>query len=94
MSSTSIKVNWGDVPKSLIHGVLLGFHLACERPNMSDRHFVDLSPAEHNWVFKMLHKYRNYSCYLRAYNNYGNGTWSKELVVSTDEDGRLDNKKS
>ncbi|XP_078365666.1 uncharacterized protein LOC144649949 isoform X2 [Oculina patagonica] len=86
LSSTSIKVNWGNVPKPLVHGVLLGFHVACERRNKSDSHFVELSPVEHNWVFKGLQKYRNYSCWLRAYNNYGNGTWSKELVILTDED--------
>ena len=63
--------------------------MACKRPNTSDRHFVDLSPAEHTWVLNGLHIYRNYSCWLRAYNNYGNGTWSKELVISTDEDGML-----
>ena len=34
-----------------------------------------------------MEKYTNYSCRLRAYNNFGNGTWSKQLLISTDEDG-------
>ncbi|KAL9976280.1 hypothetical protein ACROYT_G013563 [Oculina patagonica] len=86
-SSTSIKLTWGDVSKDLIHGILLGFHVACERvSNVSDRHVKHLGPTEHNWTFKRLHKYRNYSCWLRAYNNYRNGTWSEKLVISTDED--------
>ncbi|KAL9976277.1 hypothetical protein ACROYT_G013560 [Oculina patagonica] len=86
MSSTSIKLTWEDVPKDLIHGVFLGYHVVCERPNTLDRHFVDLSPSEHKWVSEGLQKYTNYSCWLRAYNNYGNGTWSEELVILTDED--------
>ncbi|KAL9976276.1 hypothetical protein ACROYT_G013559 [Oculina patagonica] len=86
MSSTSIKLTWGDVPKDLIHGILLGFHVVCKRLKTSDSPFADLLPAEHEWVFEGLQKYRNYSCRLRAYNNYGNGTWSEELDISTDDD--------
>lgn len=89
MSSTSINVTWGDVPKPLINGILLGFYVACERPNTSDTHLVDLSPIEHSWVFKGLEKFSNYSCWLRAHNNFGNGTWSEELIILTDEDGML-----
>ena len=52
-------------------------------------HIVHLSPAERSWVFKGLQKFSNYSCWLRAYNNFGNGNWSEELVISTNEDGML-----
>ncbi|KAJ7365081.1 hypothetical protein OS493_007727 [Desmophyllum pertusum] len=86
VSSTSINATWGDVPKPHVHGILLGFRVTCARRNTSDRHFVDLAPAVHNWAFKGLEKFRNYSCWLRAYNHFGNGTWSEELVISTDED--------
>ena len=90
-SSTSIKLTWGDVPKDFIHGILLGFHVACERvSNVSDRHSDDISvPTKHDWTFKGLQKYRNYRCWLRAYNNFGIGNWSEKLVISTDEDGML-----
>ena len=80
---------WRDVPKPSVNGILLGFHVVCERLNSSERHFIDLVPGVRNWEFKELEKFTNYSCWLRAYNNFGNGTWSKELVISTDEDGRL-----
>ena len=87
-SSTSIKITWGDVPKELIHGILLGFHVACKSDdNGSDRHFKDLVRTEHKWTFRRLRKYRNYSCQLRAYTNFGIGNWSEKLVISTDEDG-------
>ena len=56
---------------------------------MSDRHFEALVPTKHNWTFGGLHKYTNYTCRLRAYNNFGTGNWSEELVISTDEDGML-----
>ena len=65
--------------------------MACKRLNSSDRHFADLAPTEHVWEFKGLEKFMNYSCYVRAYNNFGNGTWSDELVISTDEDGMIIN---
>ena len=87
-SSTSIKLTWGDVPKDLIHGILLGFQVGCERVgSMSNRHFADLAPTNHDWKFSGLEKYRNYSCQLRAYNNFGMGNWSEKLVISTNEDG-------
>ena len=70
-----------------INGILLGFHVVCERRNSSGRHFTDLPPEERNVTFKGLEKFINYSCWLRAYNNFGNGTWSEELVIPTDEDG-------
>ena len=62
--------------------------MTCKRGNSSDRHFADLASEERKWEFKGLKKFMNYSCWLRAYNNFGNGSWSEELVISTDEDGK------
>ena len=87
LSSTRIKVFWGDVPKHSIHGILIGFHVACEKLDFTDEHFVDTKSEHHKCEFRGMEKYTNYSCRLRAYNNFGNGTWSKQLVISTDEDG-------
>ena len=89
VSSTSIYVTWGDVPKPFTNGVLLGFHVACKEINSSDSNFAEFLPDEHSWVLKGLQKFTNYSCWLRAYNNFGNGTWSEGLVISTDEAGML-----
>ncbi|XP_068725120.1 uncharacterized protein [Montipora capricornis] len=86
VSSTSIQVNWEDVPKSSVNGILLGFHVACNLVNCSEEQVMDLPRENHSCVFRGLEKYKNYSCCLRAYNNFGNGSWSEELVISTDED--------
>ncbi|XP_068700438.1 uncharacterized protein [Montipora foliosa] len=86
LSSTSIQLNWEDVPKSSVNGILLGFHVACNLVNCSEGQVMDLSSENHSCVFRGLEKYTNYSCCLRAYNNFGNGSWSEELVISTDED--------
>ncbi|XP_068680678.1 uncharacterized protein [Montipora foliosa] len=87
VSSTSIQVNWEDVPKSSVNGILLGFHVACNlQVNCSEGQVMDLPRGNHSCVFRGLEKYKNYSCCLRAYNNFGNGSWSEELVISTDED--------
>ena len=88
-SSTSIQLFWGDVPKVSINGILLGFHVACRRQNSSEIHFKDLGDGVKRYEFKRLEKFTNYSCRLRAYNNFGNGTWSGEVVILTDEDGML-----
>ena len=61
--------------------------MACEKLDFTDEHFVDTKSEHHNCEFTGMEKYTNYSCRLRAYNNFGNGTWSKQLVISTDEDG-------
>ena len=89
LSSTSIQVNWEDVPKSSVNGILLGFHVACNLVNCSEGQVIDLPRENHSCVFRGLEKYKNYSCCLRAYNNFGNGSWSEELVISTDEDGMM-----
>ncbi|XP_068721575.1 uncharacterized protein [Montipora capricornis] len=86
LSSTSIQVNWEDIPKSSVNGILLGFHVACDLVNCSEGQVMDLPRENHSFVFRGLEKYKNYSCCLRAYNNFGNGSWSEELVISTDED--------
>ena len=88
ISSTSIKLTWSDVPKALIYGIL-GFYVTCERVgNMSEeRHVQYLAPTKHEWAFKGLQKYSSYSCRLRAYNNFGNGNWSRGLIISTDKEG-------
>lgn len=88
-SSTSIQIFWGDVPKPSVNGILLGFRATCERHNSSDRHFKVLGTGERHWEFKGLEKYMNYSCYVRAFNSFGNGNRSEKLVISTDEDGML-----
>ncbi|KAK2556836.1 Cell adhesion molecule Dscam2, partial [Acropora cervicornis] len=85
LSSTSIKVTWGDVPKSSVNGILLGYHVTCILSNSSEVPKIE-SLKKHSGVLSGLKKYRNYTCSVRAYNNFGNGTWSEKLVISTDED--------
>ena len=88
LSSTSIMVTWGDVPKSSVNGIVLGYHVTCILSNSSEAPKIE-SPKNHNGVFRGLKKYRRYTCSVRAYNNFGNGTWSEKLVISTAEDGML-----
>ena len=92
LSSTSIKVTWGDVPKSSVNGILLGYHVTCILSNSSEVPKIE-SLKKHSGVLSGLKKYRNYTCSVRAYNNFGNGTWSEKLVISSDEDGMLSVKK-
>ncbi|CAH3161246.1 unnamed protein product [Porites lobata] len=85
LNSTSIELSWGQVPKYLRYGTVLGFHLACLRLHSTEEHSVNLPSAQLNWMFKGLRKFTSYSCRLRAYDRFGNGTWSEKLVI-TDED--------
>lgn len=85
LSSTSIMVTWGDVPKSSVNGIVLGYHVTCILSNSSEAPKIE-SLKNHNGVFRGLKKYRRYTCSVRAYNNFGNGTWSEKLVISTAED--------
>lgn len=86
-NSRSIKLSWGQVPKHLRYGTVLGFHLACRRLHSTEEHSVNVSYGQLECIFKELRKFTNYSCRLRAYNRFGNGKWSKQVVISTDEDG-------
>ena len=88
LNSTSIELSWGQVPKYLRYGTVLGFHLACLRLHSREEHSVNLPSVQLNWMFKGLRKFTSYSCRLRAYDRFGNGTWSEKLVISTDEDGK------
>ena len=94
LSSTSVVVSWGNVPKSSRNGLLLGFHVVCKKRNSTDKHFAGIKFGSHRWEFKGLKKFTNYSCRLRAYNTFGNGTWSQQLEISTDEDGMSVNREN
>lgn len=87
LGSRSIELSWGQGPKSWRNEAVLGFHLVCIGLHFTEEHFENLSSGKLKWVFKGMRKFTNYSCRLRAYNKFRNGTWSKRLVISTDEDG-------
>ena len=87
LSSRSIELSWGQVPKSLRDETVVGFHLVCIRLHSTEEHLESLPSGQLKWVFEGLREFTNYSCRLRAYNKFGNGTWSKQLVISTEEDG-------
>lgn len=89
VSSTSIYVRWGDVPKPSANGILLGYYATCKAVKSSENYSAEFLPEEHRWELKGLKTFANYRCWIRAYNNYGNGSWSEGLVISTDEAGML-----
>ena len=59
--------------------------MTCAKSNSSDSLFTRVKPAVKKVDFSELEIYTNYSCRVRAVNNFGNGTWSEVVTASTDE---------
>lgn len=89
MSVISIFVSWGDVLKFFVNGVFFGYYVFCKVVKFLDSYFVEFLFEEYYWELKGFKIFVNYSCWLRVYNNYGNGSWSEELVILIDDVGML-----
>ena len=88
ISSTGLLVTWDPVPFRDRRGVLQGYDVACaKQTNGSTRSRKRVPVTVRHVTFTGLEKYTDYSCRVRAVNNFGNGTWSELVTVSTAEDG-------
>ncbi|KAJ7374392.1 hypothetical protein OS493_007495 [Desmophyllum pertusum] len=89
-SSTSLRVNWGEVPFPDQLGIIRGYRVLMWRTNQSAdilRNVTLLAPSR-AIDFSGLEKYTNYTIQVLAFTVKGEGNKSEPIVVITDEDGK------
>ena len=86
-SSTSIWVDWDNVPLADQNGIILSYtETYTALPNGSPKTAVVSAPTTQA-ILTSLSKYRNYSITVFASNGQGDGNISLPSIVLTDEDG-------
>lgn len=90
-SHTSLLVEWNEIPRGYIHGVLLGYRVLFWRFNESrDTHEkIVTGPDVHHVRLTDLWIYTKYKIQVLGFTAAGSGSVSKEKVVSTDEFSKL-----
>ena len=88
-SSTSILVQWGEVPPANQNGIILSYMITYNAlPSGSRQTEVVNAPTEHA-TLTGLRKYTNYSITVFASTAKGDGNVSDPIIVITDEDSKL-----
>lgn len=88
-SSTSILVQWGDVPPADQNGIILNYTVNyAALPNGTSINEVVHATAKET-TLTGLNEYTNYSITVFASTSKGGGNVSKPIIVITDEDGKL-----
>ena len=96
-SSTSIRVAWDPVPKSLAQGIILGYRIFLTGTQQQGplRRKRSVSPIEIVFdtanlttEFQHLEKYSNYCVEAVAYTRIGESNRTNATCVLTDEDGK------
>ena len=88
-SSTSLQVNWGEVPFPDQLGIIRGYRVLIWTTNQSSdilRNVTVLVPSQAT-SFSGLEMYTNYTIQVSALTVKGAGNKSEPIVVITDEDG-------
>ena len=88
-SSSSILVQWGDVPAAAQNGIILRYTVTyTSLPGGSTRTKVVNSPTT-KAILTGLNKYTNYSITVFASTSKGDGNVSEPIVVVTDESSKF-----
>ena len=89
ISSTSILVQWGDVPAAAQNGIILGYTVTYKAlPGGPPKAEVVIAPTTET-TLTGLNEYTNYSITVFASTVIGGGNVSEPIIVITDEDSKL-----
>lgn len=90
-SSTSIAIEWNEIPRTFIHGYLLGYQISYRQINgkldgSQTAVIVDTPPHAGNKSFSGLYVYTKYCIRLAGRTRIGTGKWSECSNITTDEE--------
>ena len=89
ISSTSILVQWGDVPAADQNGIILSYTVTYKAlPGGAPKAEVVIAPTTET-TLTGLNEYTNYSITVFASTVIGGGNVSEPIIVITDEDSKL-----
>ena len=87
-SSTSILVEWDEVPADQQNGIITGYTITYHSQTENDNGNVQVNGSVGQTDLKNLKEYVNYSITVFASTVKGNGPASDPLVVITDQDSK------
>ncbi|XP_022804392.1 phosphatidylinositol phosphatase PTPRQ-like [Stylophora pistillata] len=85
-SSTSILVEWGDVPAFDQNGIITSYNITYSSQTENLNGFAEAAPIDRQKELTGLRKFVNYNITVRASTSKGNGPDSSPIVVRTDQD--------
>ena len=88
-SSTSILVEWGNVPQAAQNGIILRYTVHYKVFPNGSVHSKRVSAPSSQVTLRGLKKYTNYSIWVSASTVKGNGNASMPIIVTTDEDSKF-----
>lgn len=89
LSSTELLVEWNPLPENYIHGALLGYQMKFTRDETNVTKVLNILPNITNYHVTGLERYARYVISLAAVNEVGVGVYSDDVIVWTDEGGKL-----
>ena len=93
LSSTSIRVSWGMVPAIDQNGIITEYEVdysQIEFMEIAMYNTTRVNSTTFSTVLTDLLEYVEYSVRVRAYTSTGNGSYSDIVLVTTNQDGKLE----
>ena len=87
-SSTSILVEWDDVPDFDQNGIITSYNITYRSKTENHNGFADAGPNERQKEVTDLREYVEYDITVRASTSKGDGPDSSSITVRTDQDGK------
>ena len=88
-SSTSIQITWNPIPQSNVHGILEGYRIQLKKANESYwEEEYNITKDDYSKNIENLWKYTKYVIRIVGFTSIGDGPYSPEVTVWTDEDGK------
>ena len=82
-------MEWNPLPAKYIHGVLLSYQMKFTRDETNVTKVLNILPNITNYHVTGLERYARYVISLAAVNEVGVGVYSDDVIVWTDEGGKL-----
>lgn len=87
-SSTSLLVYWDPVPKGHVHGILRGYRVFYKMADEVSGSYTNVTSFTESARISGLKKYTIYNVKVLALTIKGDGPVTKNISISTDEDGK------
>ena len=88
LSSTSILVEWGDVPEPERNGIILSYTVTYEVPPGAPLQRQIVNASARQAILTGLNKFTEYKIAVFANTSKGSGTRNEPIAVKTDEDSK------
>lgn len=89
LSATELLVEWKPLPKECYHSVLLSYRINISTSEINFTRIINVSPNTTNHRITGLDTYTRYVVSVAAVNDVGQGVYSDDVIVWTEEGGKL-----